>query len=147
MEFWFVEVFVNSFIDDLAYVRIAKIKRNFTAIFAVFVDMPALIGLSWNLVLDNPSKVKVKVKRSLEASRKFRLRDFKTIATWRCCKASPRRRLSLPPRKYSWLLISVRGWVDPRGHSAGGRIMSIKKIPLTLPGNRTRDLPACSAVP
>ena len=44
------------------------------------------------------------------------------------------------------VLISVRGWVDPRGHSAVGRIKSRKNSSETI-RNRTRDLPACSAVP
>ena len=34
----------------------------------------------------------------------------------------------------------------PQGHCAAGRIMSMKKSNDTI-GNRTRDLPACSAVP
>jgi hypothetical protein len=34
----------------------------------------------------------------------------------------------------------------PQGHSAAGSIMSIKNSKDTI-GNRTRDLPACSAVP
>ena len=34
----------------------------------------------------------------------------------------------------------------PQGHSAAGRIMSMKNSSDTI-GNRTRDLPACSAVP
>ena len=34
----------------------------------------------------------------------------------------------------------------PQGHSAAGRIMSMKNSNDTI-GNRTRDLPACSAVP
>jgi hypothetical protein len=40
----------------------------------------------------------------------------------------------LPPGR-SWY--SVRGWVDPQGHSAAGRITSVEK---SLFGNRTRDL-------
>ena len=44
------------------------------------------------------------------------------------------------------VLISVRGCVNPRGHSAAGRIMSMKKSNDTIE-NRTRDLPVCSAVP
>jgi hypothetical protein len=35
---------------------------------------------------------------------------------------------------------------QPQGHSAAGRIMSMKNSTNTI-GNRTRDLPACSAVP
>jgi len=34
----------------------------------------------------------------------------------------------------------------PQSHSAAGRIMSMKKFSNTI-GNRTRDLPVCSAVP
>ena len=34
----------------------------------------------------------------------------------------------------------------PQGHSATGRIMSLKNINDTF-GNRTRDLPVCSVVP
>ena len=35
---------------------------------------------------------------------------------------------------------------QPQGHSAAGRIMSMKNVNDTI-GNRTRDLPTCSAVP
>jgi len=51
----------------------------------------------------------------------------------------------LPPRKYSWysFLLKVE---SPQGHSAVGRIMSMKNSNYTI-GNRTRDLPACNAVP
>jgi hypothetical protein len=35
---------------------------------------------------------------------------------------------------------------QPQGHTAAGRIMSIKNTNETI-GNRTHDLPACSAVP
>jgi len=35
---------------------------------------------------------------------------------------------------------------QPKGHSAAGRIMSMTNSSDTI-GNRTRDLPACSAVP
>jgi len=44
------------------------------------------------------------------------------------------------------LLISVREWVYPQVHSAAGRIKSIKN-PNDLIENRSRDFPACSAVP
>jgi len=51
----------------------------------------------------------------------------------------------LYPQKIFLVLISVRGWVDPRGISLAGRIMSMKNSNDTI-GNRTRDLPACSVV-
>jgi hypothetical protein len=44
------------------------------------------------------------------------------------------------------VLISVKRLSRPQGHSAAGRMMSMKKSNGTI-GNRTRDLPACSAVP
>jgi hypothetical protein len=43
------------------------------------------------------------------------------------------------------VLISVRSQVDPRGHSATGRIRSIEESNDHI-GDRTRDLPACSIV-
>ena len=52
---------------------------------------------------------------------------------------SPTHCSSLPPSKYSWY--SFIDWVN-QGHSATGRIMSMKNSNDTI-GNRTRDLPAC----
>jgi hypothetical protein len=50
------------------------------------------------------------------------------------------------PQEIFLVLISVRGWVDPQGQSAAGRIMSMKNSSDTI-GNRTHDLLACSTVP
>jgi len=47
----------------------------------------------------------------------------------------------LYPQETFLVFISVRGWVDPQGHSAAGRIMSMKNSNNTI-GNQTRDLPA-----
>jgi hypothetical protein len=44
------------------------------------------------------------------------------------------------------VLISVKKLSRPQGHSPAERIMSMKNSNDTI-GNRTRDLPACSAVP
>ena len=51
----------------------------------------------------------------------------------------------LYPQETFLVLISVRGWVNPQGHSAAGRITSMKNSNDTI-GNRTRDLPTCSTV-
>jgi hypothetical protein len=80
-----------------------------------------------------------------EGSRRLRLPDFKTIATWRCWSCQPYAPAVLTPRKYLWCLFL---WIaeSTSKHSAAGRIMSMKNSNDTI-GNRTRDLPACSAVP
>jgi hypothetical protein len=55
------------------------------------------------------------------------------------------RPLPLLPQEIFLVLISVRIWVNSRSHSAAGRIMSMKNSIDTI-GNRTSDLPACSAM-
>jgi hypothetical protein len=52
----------------------------------------------------------------------------------------------LYPQEIFLVLISVKRMSQPQGHSAAGRIMSMKNSSDTI-GNRCRDLPVCSAVP
>jgi len=52
----------------------------------------------------------------------------------------------LYPQEIFLVLISVKKLSQPQGHSGAGRIMSMKNSNDTI-GNRTRDLPTCSAVP
>ena len=58
---------------------------------------------------------------------------------------SPTHRPPLPPRTYSWYSFLLEA-ESPQSHSAAGRIMLMKTSSDTI-GNRTRDLPTCSAVP
>jgi hypothetical protein len=58
---------------------------------------------------------------------------------------SPTHRPPLPPGNISGTHLCWR-LSQTQGHSATGRIMSMKNSSDTF-GNRTRDLPACSAVP
>jgi hypothetical protein len=58
---------------------------------------------------------------------------------------SPMHRPPLPPTKYSWYSFPLEA-ESPQGHSEVRKIMSIKNSNDTI-GNRTRDLPACSAAP
>ena len=57
---------------------------------------------------------------------------------------SPTHRPPLPPGNIPGTYFCYR-LSQPQSHSAAGRIMSMKKSNDTI-GNRTRDLPACSAV-
>jgi len=50
------------------------------------------------------------------------------------------------PQEILLVFISFRVCVDPRDHSAVGRIKSMKNSNETIE-NRTRDLPACNAMP
>ena len=52
----------------------------------------------------------------------------------------------LYPQEIFLVLISVRGWVDPRATAQPRRVMSMKDSNDTT-GNRTRELPTCSSVP
>ena len=51
----------------------------------------------------------------------------------------------LPPKEIFLVLISFRDQTKPHGHSAAGKIMSMKNLFDTI-GNRTCNLSACSAL-
>jgi hypothetical protein len=95
------------------------------------------------------SDIKIKVKEiplqaltGPEGSTRLRLPDFKTIGTrsWQGCQPYA------PAAFTPGYIPGVKAVSQPQGHSATGRIMSMNKSSETI-GNRTRNLPVCSAVP
>jgi hypothetical protein len=81
----------------------------------------------------------------LEGSRRLKLPGFKTIDTWRWQGCQPYAPAAFSPQNipctnFCW------GLSRPQGHSAAGRIMSMKNSNDTI-GNRSRNLPVCSSVP
>jgi hypothetical protein len=81
-----------------------------------------------------------------EGSRKLRFPDYMTTAQDGGKVVKPYTPAAFTPRKYSWYSFLLRGCVDPQGHSAIGRIMSMKNNDYTI-WDRTSDLPICRTVP
>jgi len=79
-----------------------------------------------------------------EGSRKLRLPDFMTTAQDGGNVVSLTHRPPLPPGITPGTHFYYR-LSRPQGHSATGRIMSLKNSNGII-GNRTRDLPVCSVV-
>jgi hypothetical protein len=79
-----------------------------------------------------------------EGSRKLRFPDFMTTAQGGSRVNSLTQRPPLPPGNTPGTHFCWRPG-RPQGHSATGRIMSLKNSSDTI-GNRTRDLPVCSVI-
>ena len=98
-----------------------------------------------NVQLLKAKPVPLQAWSGLERSRKLRFSDFMTTAQNGGKVVSLTHRPPLPPGNtpgahFCWRLSR------PQGHSATGRIMSLKNSNDTM-GNRTRDLPVCRVVP
>ena len=79
-------------------------------------------------------------------SRRLRFVEFPDNRYTKLVRLSALRTGRLYPQERLLALISVTVWVDPGAIVRPGRLRH-SKIPVTPIGNRTCDLPACSAVP
>ena len=78
-----------------------------------------------------------------KGSRKLRFPDYMTTAQDDGKVVSLMHRPLLPLRKYSWYSFLLEAESSPQGHSAIGRILSMKNSNDTS-WDRTSDLPICS---
>jgi hypothetical protein len=102
-----------------------------------------LEGVFW---MDKKGKaVPLQALNSPEGSRNLSLPDFMTMAQDGGKVVILTHRPPLPPGSTPGTHFCLR-LIRPQGHSATGRIMSLKISNDTI-GNRTHDLPVCSVVP
>ena len=143
-----LETVVSCIFKNLLQTTRRHVTEHNSTTWIAYLNRPRVV-----ISLCTCKKVKVKVKQS-------HYRPGETLrvpAGWGCQistqsahegdkAVSPTDQPPLLPRKYSWYSFSVTGWVDPRAIVRSGRIMSMKNSSDTI-GNRTRYIPACSAVP
>ena len=82
-------------------------------------------------------------------ARRLKVPNFLTISTWRWQGCQPHTPAAFTPLKIIQVLISLRGWVNTRGHRAARRSKAMKNSIHTI-GNWTHDLlavPQTTAVP
>jgi hypothetical protein len=121
-----------------------------TACFYVRVALLFLLKVS--CICSNSDKIQSKSKAiplqawtGPEGYRRLRLPRFQDNRHMKLIRLSALRTGRLyPPKKYSWYSFLLESGSTPRGHSAAGRIMSMKNSNYTIV-NRTRDLPASSS--
>ena len=133
-------LFVEKLSHLFARKRVAKINEQ--QITSHWVSSNTL----WNILLSTAKSNPITGLNSPRGLKEFRAPRLHDNLHVKVVRLSTLRTGHLYPQEIFLVLISVKGWVKPLGHTAAGRIMSTKNSNDTV-GNRTRDLPACSAVP
>jgi hypothetical protein len=105
-----------------------------------------LIFLKIFVSLDRHLSFTVKTNQPLYSPWRFQETEAPRFHDNRLMKQSfqPYAPAAFTPQEIFLILISVKRLGRPQGHSAAGRIMSMKNSTI---GDWTRDLPACSAQP
>jgi hypothetical protein len=119
---------------------------NFIFEYFFFENLLRKFKRHWNVTTTKGKgkAVLLQARSGPEGSRKLRFPDFMTTAQFGG-KVSLMHRPPLPPGNIPGTHFCYR-LSRPQGHSATGRIMSLKNSNDTI-GNRTPDLPVCSVEP
>ena len=101
--------------------------------------------LKWNYCKTGVA-IPLQAWKGPEVSRRLRLPDLKTIGTWRWQGFHPNAPAAFTPRKHPWYSFLLEAESTPGAIVRLEGLCQWKKFNDTI-GNRTRDIPACSAVP
>jgi hypothetical protein len=131
---------------SLYFPNLAKhlVQRSVTLPVGEFPDMLELLR-SFSQAFQAKDAVPLQAWSGPEGSRKLKFPDFMITAQDGGKVVSLTHRPHLPPGNTPGTHFCYR-LSRPQGHSATGRIMSLKNSNDTI-GNRNRDLPVCSVVP
>jgi hypothetical protein len=134
----------QKLLDPPSYNK-TSIKRNILTIKKIHREVGRTKDLSALLYIGKGKAVPLQAWSGPEGSRNLKFPDFITTAQVGGKVVSLTQRPPLP-QEIHLVLISFKSLSRSQGHSATGRIMSLKNSNDTN-GNRTRDLPVCSVVP